>query len=138
MGNSFNVDGRTFQWSLIHQTTEFEPLLRLVYSETAADVLRISSDDRLFDIAVRVNIHVHADGSSTRHLGPIWVIGHGFPALDRAVRTGIMIRVRPRVARMGKGNDIGLSASRLVQWCLSAHFRSVRVTASGGVWNDAY
>lgn len=138
MSNSFNVDGHTFQWFLIHRATEFEPLLRLATSETVPDVLRISSDDRLFDIAVPMNISVYAGGSTARYLGPILVLGNGFPALDRAVHTGIMIRVRPRVAKMGEGTDVGLDASRLVQWCLSSHFRAVRVSLSGGVWNDAY
>lgn len=44
MSSSFKVNGRTFQWFVVNGATEYKPLLRLA-SETAADVLRISSDD---------------------------------------------------------------------------------------------
>lgn len=37
-----------------------------------------------------------------------------------------------------EGGDASPDASKLVQWCLSSRFRAVRVTASGGVWNEAY
>lgn len=138
MSNTFSVDGRLFHWSMIFQTSEFEALLRFVAAEVSIDVLRISSEDKAFDIAVRVNTSVYAGGSEIRHLGPLLVLGNGFTTHDQHVPPGIMIRIRPRVAMMSEGDNAGADASRLVQWCLSARFRAVRVTASGGVWNEAY
>ena len=138
MSNTFSVNGRAFHWAMVFQTSEYEPLLRLASSEAAVDVLRISSEDLAFDIAVRVNVSSYADGSKVRHLGPILVLGSGFATHEGVVPAEIMIRIRPRVTLMAEGNDAGSDASKLVQWCLSSHFRAVRVTASGGIWNDPY
>jgi len=136
MSNTFNVDGRAFNWSLAFQTGEFEPLLRLIASESSVDVLRISSVDKGFDIAVRINVSTYADGSKARHLGPILVLGSGLATHGRHVLPGTMVRIRPRVSVMSEGGGAGADASRLVQWCLSPHFRAVRVTASGSIWNE--
>lgn len=138
MSNTFSVDGRTFYWSMILRASEYEPLLRLAASEISVDVLRISSEDRALDIAVRVNTSTYADGSKIRNLGPILVLGSGLTTHGQLVPPGILIRIRPRVSVMSEGNDAGPDASKLVQWCLSSRFRAVRVTASGGVWNEAY
>lgn len=138
MSNIFSVGGRAFLWSMVFQTSEYEPLLRLAASEVSIDVLRICSEDRAFDIAARVNTSSYADGSKVRHLGPILVLGSGLTTHDQHVPPGIMIRIRPRVSVMSEGDDASSDASKLVQWCLSSRFRAVRVTASGGVWNEAY
>lgn len=139
MSNDFSVNGMAFHWAILLQTGEYEPLLRLASSEAAAvDVLRIFSEDLAFDIAVRVNTGSYADGSKVRHLGPILVLGNGLVTNEGIVPAGIMIRVRPRISVMAEGDDAESDASRLVQWCLSSRFRAVRVTASGGIWNNAY
>jgi hypothetical protein len=138
MSNTFKVNGRTFHWATVFQTDEYEPLLRLASSAAVVDVLRISSEDLAFDIAVRVNSSAYADGTKIRHLGPILVLGNGLATHTGVVPAGIMIRIRPRVTVMAEGNDAGADASKLVQWCLSSRFRAVRVTASGGIWNDVY
>jgi hypothetical protein len=136
MSNTFTINGQAFHWLMIFQTNEYEPLLRLVASENSVDVLRIFSEDQSLDIAVRINMSTYADGSKIRHMGPILVLGSGFTARGQQVPPGIMVRIRPRVSIMSEGGDAGPNASRLVQWCLSSHFRTIRVTASGGVWKS--
>jgi hypothetical protein len=138
MSNTFSVSGRAFHWVMLLQTDEYEPLLRFTSSDAVMDVLRISSEDLAFDIAVRVNTSAYADGSKVRHLGPILVLGNGLATHKGVVPAGMMIRIRPRVTVMAEKGDVGSDASKLVQWCLSPRFRAVRVTASGGIWNDAY
>ena len=138
MHGLFKVERRIFRWSIIPNTAEFEPLVVLGFSN-AIDVLRITGegDGMGFDIAVRLNAHRYAGGLTTRSLGPILILDGGFPTTVTSARPATMIRVRPRVARMSEGN-VGLDASRLVQWCLSSHFRAVRVTAMGDIWRDEY
>lgn len=138
MHGLFKVERCIFRWSIIPNTAEFEPLVVLGGSKTI-DVLRITSeaDSMSFDIAVRLNAHRYAGGLTTHSLGPILILDGGLLATDTPVRPATMIRVRPRVARVSEGN-VGLDASRLVQWCLSSHFRAVRVTAMDGIWHDEY
>ncbi|MEM7758194.1 MAG: hypothetical protein AAF298_08730 [Cyanobacteria bacterium P01_A01_bin.40] len=101
------------------------------WGKMVTDVLRISSSDLLgFDIAIRID-----EGINQRYLGPMLVIGKGFPNNQNPIKPGILLRLRPRLCSLP--NDVVVDSvvvERIVQWCLSPGFRAVRINVIGEIW----
>jgi len=129
--HQIQVAGQLYYWAHC-VTSEFQQLRRWG-DQDEIEVLRISSLDREFDIAIRVLVWPSSDGDC-RHLGPALVLGDQFPSVCNPVRTGIMIELRPKVCRLPNSGPRSTDVERVIQWCKSVHFRSRRVNSSGGHW----
>ncbi len=128
------VGGQSYFWSVQKQTTEFAPLARLGDSGEL-DVLRISSSDTRFDVAIHINAGKYSDG--VRHyLGPMLVLGGQFPNAPEKIQEGILIELRPKICTLKSDLPDAATVERIIQWVSSVHFRVVRVNSSGGKWVD--
>lgn len=126
------VSGRTFDWSFVAETADFRAL-RQFGGADQIDVLRIFSPGTGFDVAIRVDIGKFSWGDR-RSLGPLLVVGNEFPDRQHAVPVGFMIRLRPKLGTLSSDKPNAVTVERIVQWCGSTRFRSVRVNSSGGRW----
>jgi hypothetical protein len=58
------------------------------------------------------------------YLGPLLVMGTGFPTQQNAVARGRLIEIQPRIAFLRRRMISKLEMDRLLQWCLSDGFRA--------------
>lgn len=126
------VSGSTFDWSFVTGTADFRTLPQS-FTPDEIDVLRISSPRTGFDVAIRVDFWRSSWGD-IRSLGPVLVIGNEFPDRQRAVPVGFMIELRPKLRRLSSDGPNAANVERIVQWCISTRFKSVRINSSGGRW----
>ncbi len=129
--HQIRVAGQLYEWTL-SITSEFKQLKKWGDSDEL-EVLRISSLDKSFDMAIRVLVWQDLSGTY-RHLGPALVLGHNFPMEQCAAREGILIELRPKVCCLPEDGPDSASVERVVQWCRSKHFRVRRINSSGGRW----
>lgn len=134
MQETCSVNGKKFNWTVIHSTDSFTPLLRLAYNEQRADVLRITAVDTDFDLVIRIDSDAENDSTSASFLGPLLVIGQEVPESNNPITPGHMIRLRPRITRLPPQPITSTVVERIVQWMLSPKFRAVRVNAMEGFW----
>jgi hypothetical protein len=126
------VSGRMFDWDFVAGTSDFRALSRFIDPDEI-DVLRISSPGTGFDVAIRVHVGQYSSGDR-RYLGPLLVIGNEFPDRQRAVPVGFMIELRPKLVMLSSVEPNAATVERIVQWCGSTRFKSLRINSSGGRW----
>jgi hypothetical protein len=128
------VGRQSYCWSVQKQTKEFAPLARLGDS-SELDVLRISSSDTRFDVAIRIDAGQYSDG--VRHyLGPMLILDGQFPSAREKIQKSILIELRPKICSLKSDLPDAATVERIIQWVSSAHFRVERVNSSGGKWVD--
>ncbi|GAA5170146.1 hypothetical protein [Viridibacterium curvum] len=96
-------------------------------------MLRITSKDSGFDVAIRVLSGQYSDGVH-QFLGPLLVVGDQFPNKQQPLQSGILIELRPKLRALTIGEPNAATVERVVQWCNSSAFKAVRVNSSGGRW----
>ena len=116
----FIVNSRTFQW-VVGEYEEY-PGLPTPY-RIPFGVLRISSIDRSFDIAVRSQVSLYAYNVELTWLGPLLVLGKAFPNPQKPIRPGTLLLLRPKLTLVKHGIFINSVAERIVQWSMSKRFR---------------
>jgi hypothetical protein len=94
------------------------------------DILRIVEAEGEFDIALRASPEEYG-GVSQVVLGPILVLGTGFPTTFSAVPSGVRIRLRPKVSSVPGKVVTAVAVERVIAWCLSKHFRAVQCDRYG-------
>ena len=126
MTGIFRVSGKDFRWYVEPQTSDY-----LGFSAGRVDVLRITSCDGDFDIALMLRAMEFHGGSQILVASPLIVLSKQFPTPQIAVEKGARIRVRPKVTVFRDAEISNYGVRRIVEWCLSRHFRAVRCDIYG-------
>jgi hypothetical protein len=120
------VSGADFHWYVEPRTKEYPG-----FSAEHIDVLRITSSDRSFDIALWLRFVEFHGGSRIAVASPMVVLSEGFPTPGAVVQKGARLRVRPKVTVFREAVVTDDGVRRIVEWCLSRNFRAVRCSTSG-------
>ncbi len=102
---------------LARSKVNFTALTRALGLPQVIDALRITGDDRCFDVVVRIDDSV---------------------LIERARQWPIeaLLRLRPRLISLPGDVPLGVVAERIVQWCKGTSFKAVRVKPTGSLWVD--
>lgn len=125
------VSGARYAWSVIEKTAEFPSLALPLIEHQQVNVLRITGPQPGFDIAIRINQHEYHDGGIRVSLGPLLVIGAGFPNSKNPVQQGARVGLRPKVSAVAGPAVTESEVQKVLQWCLSSRFKPVRVSTYG-------
>jgi hypothetical protein len=97
------------------------------------DILRISSIDESFDVAIRIDSGSYSSGI-IKSLGPVLVLAGEFPNSKEPLPVGRLLQLRPKLCRLKGDSPKVTTVERVVQWFGSKHFRVVRINVNGGLW----
>ena len=116
------VHDRQFSWEAF--VSDGFPLLAKSYpSPATCELVRITAEGG-FDIVLRVDRQT-VGGVAMIVLGPIQVVGTGFPTSVNPVEPGVRIRLRPKVAAAAATEVTSSQIERIVAWCISDNFKAV-------------
>lgn len=127
------VSGREFQWSVEREAGVYEALLYYPGPDRI-DVLRIDEIEVGFSVAIRIDSGRPSDGAAQQWLGPMLILGQRFVVQNEAAVPGVLIELRPKVRRLKCDEPNSSTVERVIQWCLSQHFRVRRINPVGGRW----
>lgn len=131
MRQAILVSGLLYEWSVIEQTAEFPALALPLIEHQHINILRVTRPQSGFDIAIRINLNAYHGGSTKVSLGPLLVLGNGFPSSEHPVQQGARIGLRPKVSMVAGQFVAEPDVQKVLQWCLSSRFKPTNVNTYG-------
>jgi hypothetical protein len=120
------ISGVEFCWYVESGTMSYPG-----FSSRPIDVLRIVASEKEFDIVLWLRQMEFRGGSRILLASPIVVLSQEFPTSFAPAKKGARIRIRPKVSVFRDARVTDHGVRRIVEWCLSRHFRAVQCDVHG-------